>query len=109
MSSLAHLQALPAITAMSAGRRVDVSTARDPSPEVAGAPPMQMHTDASRMALQSPLVAARLVIEFDPAAERFIQTLLDSANDTVLRRYPDEGQLAFSRGIKAYITALARR
>jgi hypothetical protein len=54
------------------------------------------------------LLPPRVVIELDEAAERFVQTLLDGAGETVLRRYPDEAQLAFSRGINAYLAALAR-
>jgi hypothetical protein len=49
----------------------------------------------------------RLIIELDEAAERFVQTLVDGVD--VLRRYPDEAQLAFSRGVNAYMAALARR
>jgi hypothetical protein len=58
---------------------------------------------------QPSLLPARLVIELDAVAERFVQTLVDGAGETVLRRYPDEAQLAFSRGVNAYLAALARR
>jgi hypothetical protein len=58
---------------------------------------------------QQSLLPARLVIELDSTAERFVQTLVDGAGDTVLRRYPDEAQLAFSRGVNAYMAAMARR
>jgi hypothetical protein len=51
---------------------------------------------------------AQLVIELDAAAERFVQTLVAAGGQTVLRRYPDENQLAFSRGINAYMAAIAR-
>lgn len=53
------------------------------------------------------LLRAELTIEFDEASERFVQTLVDPANQSVLRRYPAENQLAFSRGINAYMTALS--
>jgi hypothetical protein len=56
---------------------------------------------------QRSLLPPRVVIELDQAAERFVQTLFDGMSDTVLRRYPDEGQLAFSRGINAYVMAMA--
>jgi hypothetical protein len=58
---------------------------------------------------QTSLLPPRVVIELDAAAERFVQTLVDGAGGAVLRRYPDEAQLAFSRGVNAYIAALTRR
>jgi hypothetical protein len=45
-------------------------------------------------------LSLELTIVFDRASARFVQTL--AADDTVLRRYPNETQLAFSRGICAY-------
>ena len=49
---------------------------------------------------------SKLVIEFDQASQRFVQTLLDDAAPEILRRYPDEAQLAFSRGVNAYVRAM---
>ena len=49
---------------------------------------------------------SKLVIEFDQASQRFVQTLLDDVAHEILRRYPDEGQLAFSRGVNAYVRAM---
>ena len=49
---------------------------------------------------------SKLVIEFDQPSQRFVQTLLDDVTHTILRRYPDEGQLAFSRGVNAYVRAM---
>ena len=48
----------------------------------------------------------RLTIEFDEASQRFVQTLLEGGSEEILRRYPNEGQLAFSRGVSAYVRAL---
>lgn len=47
----------------------------------------------------------RLTIEFDEASQRFVQTLLDGGNEEILRRYPNEEQLAFSRGVSSYVRA----
>jgi hypothetical protein len=55
-----------------------------------------------------PHLAPKLTIEFDAAAERFVQTLIDPTNQSVLRRFPAENQLAFSRGVNAYMAALLR-
>lgn len=54
------------------------------------------------------LMAPLLVIEFDGAAERFVQTLIDPTDKSVLRRFPAEDQIAFSRGVNAYMTAQLR-
>jgi hypothetical protein len=75
------------------------------------APSSRATDDAPNPAAAAPpeqsLLPPRLVIELDQAAERFVQTLLNGAGETV-RRYPDETQLAFSRGISAYMAAIAR-
>jgi hypothetical protein len=52
-------------------------------------------------------LSARVVIEFDAAAARFIQTLI-AADELIVRRFPDERQLAFSRGVNAYRAAMTR-
>ncbi|PZO51178.1 MAG: hypothetical protein DCF16_11560 [Alphaproteobacteria bacterium] len=55
------------------------------------------------------LVAPKLVIEFDDAADRFVHTLVEPGDNKVVRRFPDETQLAFSRGVNAYIAAVRAR
>jgi hypothetical protein len=62
----------------------------------------------STAAPPGPLFTPRLRIEFDVAAERFVQTLVDPTSQSVLRRFPAENQLAFSRGVNAYMAALQR-
>jgi hypothetical protein len=71
------------------------------------AAPPPAHGPSAATPPQASLLPARLVIELDAAAERFVQTLVSGAGDTV-RRYPDEAQLAFSRGVNAYMAALLR-
>jgi hypothetical protein len=51
------------------------------------------------------LIEPSLIIELDQSAQRFVQTLVDPATGAVLRRYPDEIQLTFSRGVAAYVKA----
>lgn len=46
------------------------------------------------------LLPPRMVIALDQTAARFVQTLIEG--DTVLRQFPAENQLAFSRAINAY-------
>ena len=54
------------------------------------------------------LLAPRLFIELDKAADRFVHKVVDRESDAVLRRFPSEGQIAFSRGVNAYVQALRR-
>jgi hypothetical protein len=62
--------------------------------------------DAREAPGADPAPTTKLTIEFDTASERFVQTLVDASNETVLRRYPNSNQLAFSRGINAYMRAM---
>ena len=77
------------------------------NPVIAGAgnsmAPPQAGTPIGSEQLSAP---SKLVIEFDQASQRFVQTLLDDAAHEILRRYPDEAQLAFSRGVNAYVRAM---
>jgi hypothetical protein len=52
------------------------------------------------------LLSGELVVEIDAAAGRFVQRLHDRDTDEVLRQWPNEAQLAFSRGVRAYLAAL---
>lgn len=65
---------------------------------------------AERLALRKAELSAsvlpdRLVVEKDEAANRFVQTLIDSQTEEVQLRYPSETQLAFSRAVAAYMRA----
>lgn len=53
------------------------------------------------------LTSTRLHVDFDRSAGRFVQTITDVTTDQVLRQYPSEGQLAYSRAVVAYMRALA--
>jgi len=46
-----------------------------------------------------------LQVRLDEAAGRFVQTLTDSSTSEMLRRYPSESQLAYSRAVMAYLRA----
>jgi hypothetical protein len=56
---------------------------------------------AQRAELQPDKVLVRL----DPDAQRFVATLTDSTTSEMLRRYPSESQLAYSRAVMAYLRA----
>lgn len=48
-----------------------------------------------------------LQVSLDESAGRFVQVLTDADTEETLRRYPSEGQLAYSRAVMAYMRALA--
>lgn len=58
---------------------------------------------------QKPLIAGHLRIELDRDAGRFVQTLTDPVTNEILRRFPNESQLAFARAIGAYMNARSGR
>lgn len=47
-----------------------------------------------------------LLVELDKDAGRFVQILSDVSTHEVLRQYPSESQLAYSRAVVAYMRAL---
>ena len=47
-----------------------------------------------------------LQVSLDTSAGRFVQVLTDVDTEETLRRYPSEGQLAYSRAVMAYMRAL---
>ncbi len=50
----------------------------------------------------------RLSVRIDVQSGRFVNTLIDMSSQEILRQYPSDAQLAFSRAVKAYVDALAR-
>ena len=60
---------------------------------------------AQRAELQPDKVLVRL----DEDAQRFVSTLTDSSTSEMLRRYPSESQLAYSRAVMAYLRAQTSR
>lgn len=61
------------------------------------------HIAAERAAATTPRV---LEVMLDESAGRFVQHLTDGATEETLRKYPSEGQLAYSRAVMAYMRAL---
>jgi len=49
----------------------------------------------------------KLLIEIDKASGRFINTLLDADGNKVIRQYPSDAQLAYSRAVTAYLKAMS--
>lgn len=67
------------------------------------AKPQETEAVAPPSAALEPLPKRR--IEIDAESGRFVHSLLDPTTLDVLLRYPNEEQLAFSRGIRAYLEA----
>jgi len=59
------------------------------------------HAAATRDAV----LPAKLNVQLDEGAQRFVQTLTDVNTAEMLRRYPSEAQLAYSRAVMAYLRA----
>ena len=63
--------------------------------------------EARRAEAQTKLAPAKLSVEIDAAAGRFVNILSDVNTGQVVRQYPSDAQLAFSRAIRAYARQLA--
>lgn len=57
------------------------------------------------MAQRNELMPDKVVVSLDPDAQRFVATLTDVNTSEMLRRYPSESQLAYSRAVMAYLRA----
>jgi hypothetical protein len=57
------------------------------------------------MAQRSELMPDKVAVSLDPDAQRFVATLTDVNTSEMLRRYPSESQLAYSRAVMAYLRA----
>lgn len=102
------LTAVSATPIVASGARASASVQADASPNAPSAAAAPTRVIGATVP-QQPLVPPRLYIELDEASDRFVQTVIDATNETVLRRFPDEGRLAFSRGVNAYVRAMRER
>jgi hypothetical protein len=78
------------------------ATAAAPAPQPPPAAP------APAASPPAPAFAVKLNIQFDSAAQRYVQTILDQNDGDIVSRYPSTSQLAFSAGANAYQQALWR-
>lgn len=60
---------------------------------------------AEQQTLQAELAPGHLRVSLDASAGRFVQTLTDANTEEMVRRYPSESQLAYSRAVMAYLRA----
>ncbi|ANP47335.1 hypothetical protein [Candidatus Viadribacter manganicus] len=51
------------------------------------------------------LAPDRVAIALDAESQRFVSTLTDTSTAEMLRKYPSESQLAYSRAVMAYLRA----
>jgi len=51
------------------------------------------------------LMPDTVAVSLDAEAQRFVSTLTDNTTAEMLRRYPSESQLAYSRAVMAYLRA----
>ena len=64
--------------------------------------PALVETADARRAEVAP---GKVEVSLDPEAQRFITILTDSSTAEMLRKYPSESQLAYSRAVMAYLRA----
>jgi len=84
---------------------------QEPSLRVASSEPGPAAEAANRRiaehaaAQKSELMPDKVAVSLDPEAQRFVSTLTDTSTSEMLRRYPSESQLAYSRAVMAYLRA----
>jgi hypothetical protein len=54
---------------------------------------------------RSELMPDKVAVALDQESQRFISTLTDTNTSEMLRKYPSESQLAYSRAVMAYLRA----
>jgi hypothetical protein len=74
----------------------------EPSPAAAAAAQRIAQYEAMQRAELQP---DKVLVRLDPDAQRFVATLTDSTTSEMLRTYPSESQLAYSRAVMAYLRA----
>jgi len=83
----------------------------EPSLRVANSEPGPAADAANRRiaehaaAQRTELMPDKVAVSLDPEAQRFVSTLTDTSTSEMLRRYPSESQLAYSRAVMAYLRA----
>jgi hypothetical protein len=56
-------------------------------------------------ARRTELVPDKVAVSLDSQSQRFVSTLTDVNTSEMLRKYPSESQLAYSRAVMAYLRA----
>lgn len=79
-----------------------IATAAEPGPAAEAA---ERRTAEQAAAIKNELLPDKLQVRLDEKAGRFVQTLTDAATEEMVRRYPSEAQLAYSRAVMAYLRA----
>jgi hypothetical protein len=74
----------------------------EPGPAAAAAARRIAQYEAAQRADMQP---DNMMVRLDQDAQRFVSTLTDSSTSEMLRRYPSESQLAYSRAVMAYLRA----
>lgn len=90
--------------------RAEAPPPREPKKAAAPSPAAQARAEqiAQQEARAKADLAPRdLLVEMDPAAGRFVQTLTDPSTQEVVWRYPSETQLAYSRAVAAYLRTMS--
>ena len=74
----------------------------EPGPAAEAAKRRIAHYEAAQRAEAQP---DNMQVKLDETSQRFVATLTDSSTAEMLRKYPSESQLAYSRAVMAYLRA----
>lgn len=59
--------------------------------------------------LRAEVLPDKGAVQLDADSQRFVLTLQDSMTSEMLRKYPSESQLAYSRAVMAYLRAQSEK
>ncbi len=104
MDSIAPPKAIDPLPAPTQAQSQQQSSEANPAAEAAERR-VAAFEDAQRASMQP----GKVLVQLDPDAQRFVATLTDSSTSEMLRRYPSESQLAYSRAVMAYLRAQIAR
>lgn len=69
----------------------------------------QQRMAENQAALRDRVMPDKGAVQLDADSQRFVQTLQDSTTSEMLRKYPSESQLAYSRAVMAYLRAQSEK
>ncbi len=104
MDSIAPPKAIDQLPAASQVQQQHKSSEANPAAEAA-----ERRVTAFDEAQRASIQPGKVQVQLDPDAQRFVTTLTDSSTSEMLRRYPSESQLAYSRAVMAYLRAQTGR
>ena len=94
----------PKVLDMMPARAPALSSENGPAAEAA-----QRRMAEHQATLRADIMPDKGEIQLDADSQRFVHTLQDSMTSEMLRKYPSESQLAYSRAVMAYLRAQSEK